>query len=165
LIAKTEYKSLVVAYHPSIPYRIDISFKLSTIHNLLLRQSHNPTIQNVYATYSLNWPWRYLCASTSIGADAILLTRPGAGNIGQDTSVYTDGGIVREGVQGESVDGDFSTGRGGAGNIGKSPNLGPQSERTGRRSVDFVPEINAHEGQDEFHTGVSTVKSQPKVLF
>jgi hypothetical protein len=58
-------------------------------------------------------------------------------------------------VQGESVDGEFSTGRGGAGNIGKSPRLDAQTERAGRRSVDFVPEINAREGQDEFHTGVS----------
>ncbi|KAH8733016.1 hypothetical protein GQ44DRAFT_601263 [Phaeosphaeriaceae sp. PMI808] len=80
--------------------------------------------------------------------------RGGAGNIGPDTNVYTDGGIVREGVQGESVDGEFSTGRGGAGNIGKSPHLGPHSgEQSGRRSIDFVPEINAREGQEEFHTG------------
>ncbi|KAF2035798.1 hypothetical protein EK21DRAFT_53790 [Setomelanomma holmii] len=79
--------------------------------------------------------------------------RGGAGNIGTDPNVYTDGGIVREGVEGESVDGEFSTGRGGAGNIAQSPHLGPQTERTGRRSQDFVPEISAREGQDEFHTG------------
>ncbi|KAL5121281.1 hypothetical protein ACEQ8H_000749 [Pleosporales sp. CAS-2024a] len=77
--------------------------------------------------------------------------RGGAGNIGVDSTVYTDGGIVREGFQGESANGDFSTGRGGAGNIGVSPRLGPQTEA--RRSVDFVPEINARDGQDEFHTG------------
>ncbi|KAH7086826.1 hypothetical protein FB567DRAFT_51976 [Paraphoma chrysanthemicola] len=77
--------------------------------------------------------------------------RGGAGNIGPDDHVYTDGGIVREGVQGDSLAG----GRGGAGNIAKSPHLGPQSEQTGRRSQDFVPEISAREGQDEFHTGVS----------
>jgi hypothetical protein len=130
---------------------------------LLLRPSHNATNQNVYTTYPLNWPWRYLCASASIGAKVILLTHSGAGNIGPDSNLYTDGGIVREGVQGESVDGDFSTGRGGAGNIGKSPNLGPQTERTGRRSVDFVPEISAREGQDEFHTGVSLGEPQQKV--
>ncbi|OAL07361.1 hypothetical protein IQ06DRAFT_289093 [Phaeosphaeriaceae sp. SRC1lsM3a] len=76
--------------------------------------------------------------------------RGGAGNIGPDDHVYTDGGIVREGVQGQSADGEFSTGRGGAGNIGKSPRLDAQPER---RSVDFVPEINARESQDEFHTG------------
>ncbi|KAF1840603.1 uncharacterized protein K460DRAFT_371809 [Cucurbitaria berberidis CBS 394.84] len=78
--------------------------------------------------------------------------RGGAGNIGPDSALYTDGGLVREGVQGESVDGDFSTGRGGAGNIGKSPRLGPQPSE-GRRSVDLVPEINTREPQDEFHTG------------
>ncbi|CAO2656878.1 Nn.00g056810.m01.CDS01 [Neocucurbitaria sp. VM-36] len=78
--------------------------------------------------------------------------RGGAGNIGPDVNVYTDGGLVREGVQGESVDGEFSTGRGGAGNIGKSPRLGPQTPE-GRRSVDLVPEINTREPQDEFHTG------------
>ncbi|KAI4616530.1 hypothetical protein J4E80_005804 [Alternaria sp. BMP 0032] len=60
--------------------------------------------------------------------------------------------MVREGVQGESLDGDFSTGRGGAGNIGKSPRVGPQSDE-GRRSVDMVPEINQRNAQDEFHTG------------
>jgi len=78
--------------------------------------------------------------------------RGGAGNIGPDTNVYTDGGIVREGVQGESVDGDFSTGRGGAGNIGKSPRLDAQTDR-GRRSVDMVPEVDQRPGYDDFHTG------------
>ncbi|KAL6711878.1 hypothetical protein ACN47E_002921 [Coniothyrium glycines] len=76
--------------------------------------------------------------------------RGGAGNIGADTTTYTDGGVVREGYQGASVDG--STGRGGAGNIGKSPNLRPQTGE-GHRSVDYVPEINARSAQDEFHTG------------
>ncbi|KAF2831027.1 hypothetical protein CC86DRAFT_283022 [Ophiobolus disseminans] len=79
--------------------------------------------------------------------------RGGAGNIGPDTNVYTDGGIVREGIQGESADGDFSTGRGGAGNIGKSPLVGPQTSDRGRRSFDMVPEVDIREGQDEFHTG------------
>ncbi|OAL55811.1 hypothetical protein IQ07DRAFT_639463 [Pyrenochaeta sp. DS3sAY3a] len=78
--------------------------------------------------------------------------RGGAGNIGPDVNVYADGGVIREGVQGESVDGEFSTGRGGAGNIGKSPRLGPQTEGN-RRSVEIVPEINQREAQDEFHTG------------
>jgi hypothetical protein len=83
----------------------------------------------------------------------------GAGNIGPDPSVYTDGGLVREGVQGESVDGDFSTGRGGAGNIGKSPRVGPQSDDGHRRSVDMVPEINTRNPQDEFHTGVCHIQA------
>ena len=74
----------------------------------------------------------------------------GAGNIGQDTTVYTDGGVVREGIQGESVEGDYSTGRGGAGNI---PKVEAQSE-TRRRSTDFVPEINQRVPQEDYHTGV-----------
>ncbi|KAI8940127.1 hypothetical protein NX059_003840 [Plenodomus lindquistii] len=78
--------------------------------------------------------------------------RGGAGNIGPDGNLYTDGGVVREGVQGESATGEFSTGRGGAGNIAVSPRVGPQSDE-GRRSVDFVPEINQRTAQDEFHTG------------
>ncbi|KAF1832396.1 hypothetical protein BDW02DRAFT_554980 [Decorospora gaudefroyi] len=80
--------------------------------------------------------------------------RGGAGNIGPDEAVYTDGGLVREGVQGESAEGEFSTGRGGAGNIGKSPLVGPQTDGDGRRrSLDMVPEINQRPAQDEFHTG------------
>jgi hypothetical protein len=86
---------------------------------------------------------------------------PGAGNIGPDGTTYTDGGVVREGIQGESADGEFSTGRGGAGNIGKSPSLGPQSE--GRRSVDYIPEMNVRNAQDEFHTGVG-VATRPLTL-
>lgn len=76
----------------------------------------------------------------------------GAGNIGQDDTVYTDGGLVREGIQGESVEGEFSTGRGGAGNMGRSPRVGPQSDEG--RPVDLVPEINQRNPQEEFHTGV-----------
>jgi len=78
--------------------------------------------------------------------------RGGAGNIGQDEHVYTDGGIVREGIQGESADGAFSTGRGGAGNLTKSPRVGPQSFE-GRRSEDFIPETALREHQENFHTG------------
>jgi hypothetical protein len=47
---------------------------------------------------------------------------------------------------------EFSTGRGGAGNIGKSPRLGPQVDDH-RRSTDVVPELATREAQDEFHTG------------
>jgi hypothetical protein len=39
-----------------------------------------------------------------------------------------------------------------------SPRLDAQTESTGQRSVDFIPEINAREGQDEFHTGVSRIQ-------
>ena len=79
--------------------------------------------------------------------------RGGAGNIGHDDTVYADGGITREGPQGESANGEFSTGRGGAGNIGKSPRLGPEADVGGRRSVDYVPEIATRDAQEEFHTG------------
>ncbi|KAF2707650.1 hypothetical protein K504DRAFT_458139 [Pleomassaria siparia CBS 279.74] len=77
--------------------------------------------------------------------------RGGRGNIGPDSHTYTDGGIVREGVQGESADGTFSTGRGGAGNLAQSPRVGPQSD--GRRSEDYIPETALREHQENFHTG------------
>ncbi|KAF2253393.1 hypothetical protein BU26DRAFT_515752 [Trematosphaeria pertusa] len=76
--------------------------------------------------------------------------RGGAGNIGPDPNVYSDAGIVREGIQGEG-EGEFSTGRGGAGNIAKSPHLGPQDEP--RRSQDFIPETALRQPQENFHTG------------
>ena len=41
--------------------------------------------------------------------------------------------------------------RGGAGNLAKSPRVGPQSE--GRRSEDFIPETALRDHQDNFHTG------------
>ncbi len=78
---------------------------------------------------------------------------PGAGNIGRDDTVYADGAITREGPTGESTALEFSTGRGGAGNIGKSPRLGPQVDSP-RHSTDIVPELATREAQDEFHTGV-----------
>ncbi|KAL1634372.1 hypothetical protein SLS56_002382 [Neofusicoccum ribis] len=90
--------------------------------------------------------------------DPIVSTgRGGAGNIGPDPTVYTDGEIVREGVEGRSDAGkEYSTGRGGAGNIG-SPRLAPQAnEPTGRRSQDIVPETalrNPGAGYENYHTG------------
>ncbi|KAH7123555.1 hypothetical protein B0J11DRAFT_606382 [Dendryphion nanum] len=78
--------------------------------------------------------------------------RGGAGNIGPDETVYTDGGIVREGFQGVSPEGDYSTGRGGAGNITKSPLVKPQGE-TGRRSIDYIPENALREQPANFHSG------------
>merc|ERR1711939_99031 len=71
--------------------------------------------------------------------------RGGQGNIGPDTTQYTDGGIVREGVQGESPDGEYSSGRGGAGNIGAGS--------VGRASTDVVPKENEVKAQEDFHTG------------
>ncbi|KAF2869580.1 hypothetical protein BDV95DRAFT_498473 [Massariosphaeria phaeospora] len=79
--------------------------------------------------------------------------RGGAGNIGPDDNVYTDGGIVREGFQGEHPDGAFSTGRGGAGNLGKSPRLGPEGKVQDHAAVDYIPENSLRNPQDTFHTG------------
>lgn len=39
--------------------------------------------------------------------------RGGAGNIGRDANVYAAGDITREGIEGVSADGEYSTGRGG----------------------------------------------------
>ncbi|KAF2636229.1 hypothetical protein P280DRAFT_435976 [Massarina eburnea CBS 473.64] len=77
--------------------------------------------------------------------------RGGAGNIGPDNTVYSDGSIVREGIVGQS-EGDYSTGRGGAGNIAKSPQVRP-ADRESRRSQDYIPEQNLRPGQENFHTG------------
>jgi hypothetical protein len=41
--------------------------------------------------------------------------RGGAGNIGPDETIYTDGDIVREGTPGASHHAEYSAGRGGAG--------------------------------------------------
>merc|ERR1711881_625022 len=71
--------------------------------------------------------------------------RGGQGNIGPDTTQYTDGGIVREGVAGESADGEYSSGRGGAGNIGGATG--------GRASQEVVPPESEVKPQDDFHTG------------
>ncbi|KAK7542825.1 uncharacterized protein J3D65DRAFT_615085 [Phyllosticta citribraziliensis] len=100
--------------------------------------------------------------------DPIVSTgRGGAGNIGHDPHVYTDGAIVREGVQGESSEPEYSTGRGGAGNISTPrhgtpdphahvhhPAADPSS--AGRRSTDVIPEPALRQpGPDyaNYHTG------------
>ncbi|KAF2146533.1 uncharacterized protein K452DRAFT_282704 [Aplosporella prunicola CBS 121167] len=80
--------------------------------------------------------------------------RGGAGNIGRDPTVYTDGEIVREGFEGEAHEPEYSTGRGGAGNIG-SPRIMPAAGER-RRSQDVVPEQalrGAGAGYDNYHTG------------
>ncbi|KAF4309860.1 hypothetical protein GTA08_BOTSDO02473 [Botryosphaeria dothidea] len=93
--------------------------------------------------------------------DPIVSTgRGGAGNIGPDPTVYTDGEIVHEGVQGQpdAPGKDYSTGRGGAGNIG-SPRLAPQTGDQAvppRKSQDIVPETalrNPGAGYENYHTG------------
>jgi len=77
--------------------------------------------------------------------------RGGQGNIGRDTTTYTDGTIIREGVAGESVDGEYSSGRGGAGNMVNSPRTQPER----RGSQDVIPDANliSAEGHENYHTG------------
>jgi len=72
--------------------------------------------------------------------------------MGRDPTVYTDGAIVREGAAGESADGDYSAGRGGAGNMVASPKGGPIGRRS---SQDVVPEaaLVDHKGHENYHTG------------
>jgi len=76
--------------------------------------------------------------------------RGGAGNISEDTTPYGDGEIVREGPVGDHGDGAFSTGRGGAANIG-SPGL----KADHRKDHEIVPEVALRPSMDteNFHTG------------
>ncbi|KAK5112517.1 hypothetical protein LTR62_004274 [Meristemomyces frigidus] len=77
--------------------------------------------------------------------------RGGAGNIGPDTTTYVDGGITREGPLGESSNGEYSSGRGGAGNMIETPRNGtpvPQSQE-----VVTEPSMRTAEGHENFHTG------------
>ncbi|KAF1992626.1 hypothetical protein K402DRAFT_10623 [Aulographum hederae CBS 113979] len=74
----------------------------------------------------------------------------GKGNIGHDTHDYVDGGIHREGVVGDSREADYSTGRGGAGNIA-SPQV-KAAEGSGG-STDVIPDVDVREGHENFHTG------------
>ena len=54
--------------------------------------------------------------------------------------MYTDGGIVREGKEGDQGDGKYSAGRGGAANIGGAPlPTGPDGKQLPHDS-DMVPE-------------------------
>jgi len=78
--------------------------------------------------------------------------RGGQGNIAKDSTKYTDGGIRREGIQGESIDGDYSSGRGGAGNIIASPKVGPR-----RGSQDKIPDeaMLSSKEHENYHIGVS----------
>ena len=94
----------------------------------------------------------------------------GAGNIGQDSTPYAsppfsphthpnrdlqqasygDGEIVREGVVGDHGDGAFSSGRGGAANIG-SPGL----KATARKDEVVIPEVALRPSMENenFHVG------------
>ncbi|EMC95163.1 hypothetical protein BAUCODRAFT_35155 [Baudoinia panamericana UAMH 10762] len=85
--------------------------------------------------------------------------RGGAGNIGQDpNTVYVDGDIVREGVEGETSRSSEPVGRGGAGNVLHSPRTGTPAAGINPSvppSKDFIPETATRtaEGHENFHTG------------
>ncbi|KAI4730762.1 hypothetical protein E4T49_01252 [Aureobasidium sp. EXF-10728] len=86
-------------------------------------------------------------------ADGIHSTgRGGAGNIGRDDTIYTDGNIVREGFVGESSKPEYSSGR--AGNIVDSPKVRPVGDKSSA-SEDVIPEpaMRNSAGYDNFHTG------------
>ncbi|KAI5210704.1 hypothetical protein E4T39_00180 [Aureobasidium subglaciale] len=88
-------------------------------------------------------------------ADGIHSTgRGGAGNIGRDDTIYTDGNIIREGFVGESSKPEYSSGRGGAGNIVDSPRVRPVGDKT-PVSEDIIPEpaMRNSAGHENFHTG------------
>ncbi|KAH6650269.1 hypothetical protein F5144DRAFT_555773 [Chaetomium tenue] len=76
--------------------------------------------------------------------------RGGAGNINPDNTTYVDGEVVRVGTPGSHGDGAFSTGRGGAANIGDAG-----VKQVTRLDQDLVPEAAvrpSHENTD-YHTG------------
>jgi len=76
--------------------------------------------------------------------------RGGAGNINPDDTPYADGEVVRVGEPGSHGDGAFSTGRGGAANIGDAG-----KKQVTRLDQDLVPEVAvrpSHENGD-YHTG------------
>ncbi|KAL2176000.1 uncharacterized protein P884DRAFT_301069 [Thermothelomyces heterothallicus CBS 202.75] len=76
--------------------------------------------------------------------------RGGAGNINPDDTKYVDGEVVRVGAEGSHGDGAFSTGRGGAANIGDAG----QKQGT-RLDRDLVPEAAVRPSQDnaDYHVG------------
>ena len=76
--------------------------------------------------------------------------RGGAGNITPDNTKYVDGEVVRVGVAGSHGDGAFSTGRGGAANIGDAG-----SKSTTRADKDMVPEAAVRPSSEntDYHTG------------
>ncbi|KAI4744408.1 hypothetical protein E4T50_05269 [Aureobasidium sp. EXF-12298] len=99
-------------------------------------------------------------------ADGIHSTgRGGAGNIGHDDTLYTDGSIVREGFVGESSKPEYSSGHQdtadekltatkGAGNIVDSPRVGPvDGKSSGSEDVIPEPAMRNSAGYDNFHTG------------
>ncbi|KAK0630061.1 hypothetical protein B0T17DRAFT_506561 [Bombardia bombarda] len=75
--------------------------------------------------------------------------RGGAGNINPDETKYVDGEVVRAGPVGSHGDGAFSTGRGGAANIGDA-----NVNNAVRADQDIIPEAATRPSQDtDYHTG------------
>ncbi|KAL2132847.1 hypothetical protein VTI74DRAFT_3221 [Chaetomium olivicolor] len=76
--------------------------------------------------------------------------RGGAGNINPDDTKYVDGEVVRVGAEGSHGDGAFSTGRGGAANIGDAG-----VKQVARADKDLVPEAAVRPSSDntDYHTG------------
>ncbi|KAK4192768.1 hypothetical protein QBC35DRAFT_483338 [Podospora australis] len=75
--------------------------------------------------------------------------RGGAGNINPDDTKYVDGEVVRVGVEGSHGDGAFSTGRGGAANIGDAG-----KNNAIRADKDVVPPAAVrHSSDGDYHTG------------
>ncbi|KAA8902108.1 hypothetical protein FN846DRAFT_93647 [Sphaerosporella brunnea] len=80
-------------------------------------------------------------------AHAVSHGRGGQGNIGPDPTEYVDGEIHREGDP-ATGSGNYSTGRGGAANIG-SPKLGAAKTT----DDDIVPEVAIVKADDTYHAG------------
>ncbi|KAI0873016.1 hypothetical protein GGS24DRAFT_502203 [Hypoxylon argillaceum] len=75
--------------------------------------------------------------------------RGGAGNINPDDTQYVDGEIVRQGDVGTHGDGAYSTGRGGAANIGDK-----EAPAIARADKEVVPAEAMRASLDgDFHTG------------
>ncbi|KAK3300841.1 uncharacterized protein B0H64DRAFT_24942 [Chaetomium fimeti] len=76
--------------------------------------------------------------------------RGGAGNINPDNTQYVDGEVVRVGAPGSHGDGAFSTGRGGAANIGDAG-----VKQVTRLDQDLVPGVAVRPSHDnaDYHTG------------
>ncbi|KAK4449335.1 hypothetical protein QBC34DRAFT_96788 [Podospora aff. communis PSN243] len=83
-------------------------------------------------------------------AETVSHGRGGAGNINPDDTKYVDGEVTRVGEAGSHGDGAFSTGRGGAANIGD-----PGKKSTVRADKDVVPEAAVRPSSEntDYHTG------------
>ncbi|KAG0133255.1 hypothetical protein HOY82DRAFT_641410 [Tuber indicum] len=85
-----------------------------------------------------------------MSAEPVSHGRGGQGNIVPDDTAYVDGEIRREGDPTASG-GAYSSGRGGAANIG-SPRQLPVRTSTDADVVPSVAKVEAHEGEG-FHSG------------